>query len=173
MRAQGPASHTQLWHPHTPWASSTLHCSLLFPRMEFITCSLPSLGFPSPFRQTFVQGCLSARGCGTHRTNLRCPHLCRGPHRCWGAVPGNPSIGEIFNSVSKLSLSQRGAKEAQSMLGHLCGGPPPPFTTSSPLAALVEGWCVAMATWPNLLTTTPRPEVLLPPVPHILLLTLN
>ena len=48
------------------------------------------------------------------------------------------------------------------MLGHLCGGPPPPFTASSPLAALVEGRCAAMAMWPNLLTTTPRPEVLLP-----------
>lgn len=72
-----------------------------------------------------------------------------------GAFPGNPSLGEIFNSVSKLPLSQRGAEEAQIMLGHLHGGSPPPLTASSPLAALVEGPCVAMATWPNLLTTTP------------------
>lgn len=90
-----------------------------------------------------------------------------------GRFQETPSIGEIFSSVSKLSLSQRGAKEAQIMLGHLRGGSPPLLTASSPPAALVEGQCVAMAMWPNLLTSTPRLEVLLPPVPHVLLLTLN
>ena len=81
---QGPASHTQLWHPHAPSASSAFLCSLLFPRMEFITRSLPSLGVTSPILQSGMQGCLSARGCRTHRANIRWPHLCRGAHRCRG-----------------------------------------------------------------------------------------
>ena len=34
---------------------------------------------------------------------------------------------------------------------------------------LIESWCVAMATWPNL---TPTAEVLLPGVPRVLLLSL-
>lgn len=72
-----------------------------------------------------------------------------------GQFRETPSIGEIFSLVSKLSLSQRGAEEAKIMLGHLCGGSPPPLTASS-LAALVEGQCVAMAMWPNLLTSTPQ-----------------